>query len=167
MKTWEFGRFAVFWHFSRKKAPLRQLEKSESHRQCHSKILDGAAQDQPVAQSRGELSRSKPTRGRIGDGKKLQIQALLHWKESFTLGMSPVDLGKSFPSEEVQRFEAQLKSSTDLQQKLHLPSDKTLLCHCAPTEPCHGDVLISSRLETQTSQTTKQLRQRNSSAQQR
>ena len=44
----------------------------------------------------------------------------------------------------IQKFETMLKSSTDLQQKLHQLSDKVLLCHCDPSEACHGDVLISA-----------------------
>ena len=36
----------------------------------------GAAQDQPEVLRKGELSRSKPTRGQIGDVKKLQYRHL-------------------------------------------------------------------------------------------
>ena len=28
-----------------------------------------------------------------------------------------------------------------MQSQLERLSDKVLLCHCSPTEPCHGDVL--------------------------
>ena len=42
----------------------------------------------------------------------------------------------------IQKYEAHLRSSADLQQKLGQLSNKVLLCRCDLSEACHGDALI-------------------------
>ena len=127
-----------------------QPEKSESHLQCQPEILDAGCHHHEVKLSRGELLRSKPTRGQIGTVKRLQHRHLYIGRGAPHLGClrslwaNPFKVKEFGREAAIQKFETMLKSSTDLQQKLHQLSDKVLLCHCDPSEACHGDVLISA-----------------------
>ena len=62
---------------------------------------EGAPQDQPVLLSIGELSIETDPRSHWRR-KETPIQAPLHRKGSLSPGMFPVDLGESFPGEEVR-----------------------------------------------------------------
>ena len=77
----EFGKFRSMVDSQnlltfQKNDQLRQPGKSESHRQCQPEIFEGPCQHPTVMLIRGELSRSKPTRGQIGEVKRLQYRHL-------------------------------------------------------------------------------------------
>ena len=95
--------------------------------------------------SRGELLRSKPTRGQIGEGKRL-TSTLAGAHHTLVVpdrsGRTPFKVKEFGREGAIQKYEAHLRSSADLQQKLGQLSNKVLLCHCDLSEACHGNVLI-------------------------
>ena len=139
----EFGKFRSLVDSQslltfQKNDQLRQPGKSESHRQCQPEIFEGPCQHLTVMLIRSD---TRPD----WRGEKTPIQAPLH-REG--LWANPFQVKRYGREGATQKFEAQLKSSTLLQQNLHQLSDKVLLCYCALSEPCHRDVLIRAWEET-------------------
>ena len=95
-----------------------------------------------------ELQRSKPTRGNIKEVKRLQKRHLYIGRGASHLGCGRSFWANPFPVKQyglqgaISKFETLLQSSPSMQSQLVQLTDKVLLCHCSPTEPCHGDVLI-------------------------
>ena len=139
-------------------AQQRQNGKCESARALEpiraERSSNGSCEADPALQlghkSWSELQRSKPTRGNIKDVKRLQKRHLYIGRGASHLGCGRSFWANPFPVKQyglqgaINKFETLLQSSPSMQSRLVQLTNKVLLCHCSPTEPCHGDVLINA-----------------------
>ena len=150
-----FVNYPHFQTFS-ENAQQRQPGKCESARALEpiraERSSNGSCEDDSALQLRhkswSELQRSKPTRGNISEVKRLQKRHLYIGRGASHLGCgrsfwaNPFQVKRYGLQGAISKFETLLHSSPSMQSQLVQLTDKVLLCHCSPTEPCHWDVLI-------------------------
>ena len=112
------------------------------------KKCESSSAPQLGGKSLSELQRSKPTRCQVSEVKRFQKRHLYIGRGASHLGCArsfwanPFQVKRYGLQGALSKFEALLQSSTAMQSQPEQLSDKVLLCHCSPTEPCHGGVLI-------------------------